>query len=270
MGGCNNGHVSQRNSRQKRASRRTGSTSPANIYSELVDLLHIAPKPPHREVGAGTRDDQRRGIAPAVAWGWLVRVARSGEAAIDMEKRGYGAETAPLIRSALEHAIRLQWAAHHGDDFIEVALLAQKDGFEKLQAAQTDSWRFDAQLADALQGHAAEASEEYLTLSNLTRLRAIVDSNQERLGSLYMAWLYETQESHPSLMTARHYFQADDTRTTYSLLKESRFASAAALKSCFALVGAMDGYASIAGLSQYIDAPLESIIQRLPSASQLD
>lgn len=259
--------MSQKRSKRKRATKRIVHASPTKIYSDLVDLLFAAPKPSQREVGAGTRDDQRKGLAPAVAWGWLVRVARSGEAAIDMEKRGYGAEAAPLVRSALEHAIRLQWAAEYGDNFIEVALLAQKDGFEKLQAAQTDSWRFDAELANALQGHAAEASQDYLTLNNLTRLRAIVDSNQERLGNLYMAWLYDTQESHPSLMTARHYFQADDNRTTYSLLNESRFGSAAALKSCFALVGAIDGYSKIAGLSAHLDAQLESIIQRLADPS---
>ncbi|MCC3294798.1 DUF5677 domain-containing protein [Arthrobacter sp. zg-Y411] len=236
---------------------------PAEVYRELVNLVQTAPKPERQDHLAPSRSGQRRALAPAVAWGWLIRTLRTGEAVIAMEDRGYGSEASPLVRAALEHAIRLQWAAEYGDEFVEVALIAQKKSYTNLQKAQTENWRFSAELADSLQQHAAEASEDYASLSNLTALRAIVDANKERLGSLYMAWLMDTQESHPSLLTARHYFETYESHHGYKLHNQSRFKSAAVLKACYALVGAIDGYAKVVGLSTYFDAPLTRIIQHL-------
>lgn len=197
-----------------------------------------------------------------------MRTLRTGEAAIAIEANGYGAEAAPLVRSALEHAIRLRWAAKHGDEFIEVALIAQKKGNTNLRGAQTEDWEFSPELANSLEEHSAEASDEYKSKSHLTALRTIVEADQDRLGSLYMAWLFDTQDSHPSLITARHYFEAAKSGEGYSLLTQSKFDSAIAIKCCYSLIAAIDGYAEISGLGSYYDAPLRSIVQRFAEASQ--
>ena len=224
--------MSQKRSKKKRTDGEGGLDTPAQLYHDLAKLVLAAPLPASPVTEGATRSGQREALAPAIAWGWLMRTVRSGQAAINMEANGYGAEASPLVRAALEHAIRLQWAAAYGDEFVEVALIAQKGGFAKLQGAQTENWQFSPELASSLEEHAAEASDEYLSLSNLTALRAIVDENQDRLGSLYMAWLFDTQESHPSLLTARHYFRTDEERSTYFFLRQSRFQSGVELKSC--------------------------------------
>lgn len=162
-----------------------------------------------------------------MAWGWLMRVLRTGEAAIRLEAAGYGSEAPPLIRSALEHAIRLQWASEYGDKFVEVALIAQQKSFATMDAAQADGWRFDEDFSDALKKRAAEASDDYKSLSTLTALRHIVKENPDRLGSLYMAWLFDTQESHPSVLTSQPYYVVDDSGTNYTLLSEPRLPSQA-------------------------------------------
>ena len=259
--------MSQKRNKQKRAALRLDLKNPAIIYRDLAHLALTAPKPVPRPAKEWTRGDQRHVVAPAMAWGWLMRVVRTGQAAIELEARGYGPETAPLVRSALEHAMRLLWAAEYGDEFVEVALISQKKGYASLEEAQNDNWRFDPDFADALQKRAAEASDDYKSLATLTALRHIVQANPDRLGSLYMAWLFDTQESHPSVLTAQPYYQADESGTRYELLDKPRFASQATLKSCFALVGAIDGYAKVAGLSADIGPGLEAIIQRLPTTN---
>lgn len=251
-----------------RAASKIASNSPADIYNDLVRLVLDAPKPDPRPPGKWTRDDQRHVIAPAIAWGWLMRVVRSGQAVSELEGRGFGSESAPLVRAALEHAIRLLWAAEYGDEFVEVALIAQKKGYASLQEAQTVSWQFDPNFADALEERASEASDDYKSLATYTALRHIVDSSPARLGSLYMGWLFDTQESHPSVLTAQAYYQADESGMGYKLFEKPKFSTQATLKSCFALVGAIDGYAKIAGLSEHIDSRLQAIIQRLPSRTQ--
>lgn len=257
--------MSQRSHRQKRAALRD--QSPARIsltiYRELVRLVRDSPKPPTRPIGEWKREDQRHVIAPAIAWGWLMRVMRSGQAAIELEGRGFGPEAAPLVRSALEHAIRLLWAAEYGDEFVEITLLSQKKGLANMEAAQTDGWRFDPDFAEALQKRAAEASDDFTSLSTLTALKHIVDSNPDRLGGLYMAWLFDTQESHPSVFTAQHYYVADDSGHRYELFEKPRTASRAAFRSCFALLGAIDGYAKISGLSAYFEPGLSRSAQML-------
>ena len=255
--------MSQKSNTRKRSAHRAQHATPAGVYSDLTELVRSAPLPSSLMIRDSTRSSQREALVPAIAWGWLLRTLRTGQAAINLESAGYGAEASPLVRASLEHAIRLQWAAEYGSEFVEVALIAQKNGYAKLQGAQTDNWKFSTELANALEDHAAEASDEYKSVGTLTTLRSIVNEYPDKLGSLYVAWLFDTQESHPSILTARHYFESDDLRGAYRLLEQSRFQSSVGLKSCYALVGAVDGYAKLVGLSAHVEGPLETIGHRL-------
>jgi hypothetical protein len=85
-----------------------------SIFRDLAALIDSAPSPPRRPVGEWTRKDQAEAHAIAVAWGWLVRLKRTAEGVLELEKYGYGNEAAPLARSVIEHAIRLPWAADKG------------------------------------------------------------------------------------------------------------------------------------------------------------
>lgn len=266
--------MSQRRSRKQR---RAGSQHEAQVlgerpYRALLSLIDRMPDPSDRPTGNWTGSDQVGGHAPAVAWGWLMRLARTGEAAVELEKLGFGAETAPLTRSCLEHAIRLLWAADHGPEFVDVALLSQESGYQTMLNSQTPGWTFDPNLAHALEEHIEEANEIDRSLSTLSRLRHIVDLDVDRRGQLYMAWLFDTQESHPSLASARAYFsRSSEDEARYFLHRRSRFTSnAAALKACFALIAGVHGYAKIVSASDCVEPQLETIIRELYEIVGLD
>lgn len=118
------------------------------IYRSLALMVNQAPKPHPLWLDSESDKEQRRAAAPGLAWGWLQRTRRTGEAAIKLEKSGYGSESAQLLRSALEHTMRLVWADAGEGKFVEVAMLAKKYTSERMLAAQHDGWRFDAAMAD--------------------------------------------------------------------------------------------------------------------------
>lgn len=103
------------------------------IYRSLARMVNQAPKPQPLWLDNESDEEQRKAAAPGLAWGWLQRTLRSGEAAIKLEKSGYGSESAPLLRSALEHAMRLIWADAGEGKFVEIAMLAKKNEQEAAQ-----------------------------------------------------------------------------------------------------------------------------------------
>ena len=93
----------------------------AAIYADFVTLWQAAPMPAARQK-VQSRAEDADAVAVALAWGWMVRVSRTGEAAMLLEEAGFSDEAAPLLRSMLEHSIRLRWGAAAGSDFVEAAL----------------------------------------------------------------------------------------------------------------------------------------------------
>ena len=160
-----------------------------------------------------------------MAWGWLQRTIRSGEAAIKMEKSGYGVEAAPLLRSSLEHAIRLLWADSIGDQFIDIAMMAKQSTSTKLVEAQKHGWKFEPEIAAKLEHYAEDLGGEAKTLGYLSGLKHAVHSTPatlEETGSLYMAWLHYTLESHPSIDSAEPYIARIAGGNNIALLPAAR------------------------------------------------
>lgn len=58
------------------------------IYRSLVRMVNQAPKPQPRWLDNESDEEQRKAAAPGLAWGWLQRTLRNGEAAIKLEKSG--------------------------------------------------------------------------------------------------------------------------------------------------------------------------------------
>ena len=135
--------------RQSDQDKATRSSDPEYaIYRELVQMVNESPNPAPLRLENNDLSGRRRAAAPAVAWGWLQRALRSGEAAIKLERAGYGSEAAPLLRASLEHAIRLVWANSVGDRFIEVAMLSKQDTSRLLKEAQENGWTFDPDIVE--------------------------------------------------------------------------------------------------------------------------
>lgn len=238
------------------------------IYRALVRLVNEAPKPQPLWVEDESDKQRRLAAAPGIAWGWLQRTVRSGEAAIKLEKSGYGSEAAPLLRSALEHAMRLIWADSGEGGFVEVAMLAKKETSRKMLAAQHDGWRFDATMARQLQQYADTSTEDFKNEGSATGLKNAIDKSPEeikdRLKSMYLAWLAYTSYSHPTIDTAEPYIDRKPDSHYMALLSVSRPRPEkdCAAVSSLALIGAAYGYSRITGLEEHLVPGLERVLNQ--------
>lgn len=236
------------------------------IHRILSQAINKAPKPTPTWIANDSAAERRRATAPGLAWGWLQRTLRNGEAAIKLEKSGYGSEAAPLLRSALEHAMRLIWADAGEETFVEVAMLAKKTTSKKILDAQHDGWRFDATVAEKLQQYADASTDDYRSMETYTHLKNAIDNSPEdvrrQLKSMYMAWLVYTATSHPSIDSSEPYIHKKHGSNYMALLSEPRPrpASDCAAVSILALIGAAYGYSRVTGLETYFDPILHRIL----------
>ncbi|KUM36430.1 hypothetical protein AR689_21155 [Arthrobacter sp. EpRS71] len=231
-------------------------------------MINQAPKPQPLRLDSESEEEQRRAAAPVLAWGWLQRTLRSGEAAIKLEKSGFGSESAPLLRSALEHSIRLVWADAGEGKLVEVAMLSKKDTSKRLLAAQHEGWTFNDALADQLQQYIDAPTDDFKNLWDLTRLKHAIDKSpreiKDRLKSMYLAWIIYTAASHPSIDSAEPYVNKNPGSSYLDLLSAARPRPAedCAATSILALIGASYGYSRLTGLEGYFTPALQIILDR--------
>lgn len=235
-----------------------------DLFREIVVLWGSAPSPQTVPFGDGGRSRWTAAATTAVAWGWLVRVIRTGESAILLARHGLGPESAPLVRSVIEHSIRLAYAAHAGSEVIEVGLRERSRSLEKLKKAQSSGWPLPAEQLNDIEWMQAEANEEYKHLDSFAHLAHVV-KRIPSLGQLYMAWLLETQFSHPTLISAQAYFEREDDSHAITLrtrAKEEQDNRVAA-QVCINVLVALRAYAHIAGLSSHFKDPLQELDQKM-------
>lgn len=232
-------------------------------------MVNQAPKPKPLWIDNESGEEQRRAAAPGLAWGWLQRTLRNGEAAIKLEKSGYGSEAAPLLRSALEHAMRLVRADTEAGDLVEVAMLAKKKTSGKLVRAQHDGWRFHADMAEQLQEYAEADTSEFENLATFMGLKNAIDNSPEEIKShvksMYLAWLFYTATSHPTIDSAEPYIDRKTGINYMALLSVSRTTADCAAVSILALIGAVHGYSRVTGLETHFDPALQSILEQYAS-----
>jgi hypothetical protein len=238
------------------------------IYRSLVRMVNQAPKPQPLWLDSESDGEQRRAAAPGLAWGWLQRTLRNGEAAIKLEKSGYGSESAPLLRSALEHAMRLVWADEGVGKFVEVAMLAKKTTSKRMLEAQHDGWRFDVAMADQLKQYADTPTDDFKNMGELAGLKHAIDKSpdeiKDRLKSMYLAWLAYTASSHPSIDSAEPYIDRKPGSNYMALLSVARPRPSAdcAAVSSLALIGAAYGYSRVTGLEAHFAPALQCILEQ--------
>jgi hypothetical protein len=238
------------------------------IYRSLARMVNQAPKPQPLGLDYESDEIRRSAVAPGLAWGWLQRTLRNGEAAIKLEKNGYGSESAPLLRSALEHAMRLVWADAGEGKFVEMAMLAKKNTSKKMLAAQHDGWRFDAAMVDQLQQYADAATDDFKSVETNTHLKNAMENSpveiKDRLKSMYLAWLTYTAASHPSIDSAEPYIDKTPGSQYMALLSVARPRPArdCAAVSILALIGAAYGYSRVTGLEAHFDPALQGILDQ--------
>ena len=240
----------------------------ADIFSDLVSLVDGAPQPPGRFAHALTRQDQAAAHAVAVAWGWLTRTKRTCSAVFALEEKGYGSESRPLIRSVIEHTIRLRWGADlEMHIFVEVLLRIQSWSLEKTVEAAKNGWPLSAELLQTIEESMAEASEDFKFLDTYRHLTNVVASNVSEFGGLYQFWLLETQYSHPTLTSANPYFSTDSENRNWTLRDSPRSENRRVEILLPSLLWLCTGaFGKISGLSDYFEDPLQDISDRMQIA----
>lgn len=232
----------------------------AALYADFVTLWQTAPMPAPR-ADVHDRSTEADAVAVALAWGWMVRVSRTGEAAMKLDEAGFSDEAAPLIRSMLEHTIRLRWAETSRPTFVEVALRMRASSLKAILTHQL-SYTFSQDLVDKMEAMIAEQDASFSGIDNLKHLKHVFETDRERLGNLYQMWLLETQVSHPTLMSAQSYFTRNDRG--FQLHDKPVEQDSVGLAACMAILGAVDSYAKIAGLhEQHFDEGLKPLLERL-------
>lgn len=235
------------------------------IFEDLVTLVESAPSPPRRPTGEWTRKDQAEAHAVAVAWGWLIRLKRTGEAALQLEKSGYGTEAAPLVRSVVEHAIRLPWAADLGrHEFVEILIRMRRWSMERTIEAAKAGWPLSDDQRLQIRDLQDEAAEDFKHLDKFMQLTEVVKDDPEQFAGLYQLWLMETQEAHPSLISSASYREQSEDGLTWTLHAEPKRQTRRndVLIPSLLWVG-LSGYARIAGLEDHFREGIEDIGARM-------
>lgn len=73
--------------------------------------------------------------AEGIAWmasAWLVRLARLMEAAAELYSLGFSSESAPLVRSCMEHAAAIHWLIENADSSVQAVLVSYEDHRSRL------------------------------------------------------------------------------------------------------------------------------------------
>lgn len=237
----------------------------ARIFDDLVTLVESAPSPPRRPVGEWERKDQAEAHAIAVAWGWLIRLKRTGEAVFELEKAGYGAEAAPLVRSVVEHAIRLPWAADLGrQEFVEILIRMRRWSLQNTLAAADAGWPLTEDQIKQIRDLQDEAGEDFISLDQLGHVASVVKADPGQFAQLYQVWLSETQETHPSLQSSANYREQSDDGLTWTLHVEPKPSQRRndVLIPSLLWIG-LRGYASLAGLEEHFAPAIEDVGGRM-------
>jgi hypothetical protein len=159
--------------------------------------------------------------AVAVVWGWTSRCVRLAEIALLLHRQGYGHETAPIMRSLLEHAIAIPWVVDKRGDAFQSLSRGRARQATALDRAQETGWSLSDEAAERLRqamvDHTdAEATSEDVNLHVLQRALAY------DLGTLYQAWLIENWETHACLLSAEPYFEIHGENRRATLLRVPR------------------------------------------------
>ncbi|GAB2747760.1 hypothetical protein GCM10027090_18160 [Sinomonas soli] len=218
---------------------------PADSWTHALDDLvalidHPIPVPAHW-IENGSREELDEARAVAVAWGWLMRAKRTAQAVLGLDRLGFGAETAPLVCSFVEHAARLVWAGRRErSEAVEILVGVHLDAGRGLSEEELE-------LLGALQhDHLGQAVEP--------------DGGSDLLPLFTRA----QRESHPGTASASAYLEesADRHGWLLRLLPKEREPALDAHITALLLL-AFKGYVRIAGLGGQFGSSIDALGGRM-------
>ena len=98
----------------------------------------------------------------------------------------------------------------------------------------------------------------------MKRIKNAVDDTAEDTGSLYMAWLVYTAQTHPTFDTADPYIHVSAGGHPMALLSTAKQVegNACASSAIFALMAASQGYSRLTNLDHYFTPQTKAIVRR--------
>lgn len=236
-----------------------------SVFDDLVTLIVTSPPPPPRLTGDWTRKEQAEAHAVAVAWGWVIRLKRTAQAVLELEKAGYASEASPLVRSVVEHAIRLPWAADMGrQEFVEILLRMRRKALKTTLNAADAGWALNEDQISQIRDLQEEAGDEFIGKDHLMHVAHLVAKDPEQFAGLYQVWLSETQETHPSLQSSAAYRSLSEDGLTWDLrtIPQPQKHRHDVLMPSMLWIG-LRGYARIAGLEEQLKDGLSRLGSRM-------
>lgn len=181
-------------------------------------------------------------------------------------RQATGSNRPPLLRSALEHGMRLYRAGAGESGLLEVALLSKKETSFRLIAAQHEGFMLDEETIERLETYAKSDTIDFDSLAHLKALKHAVDNSpaeaQSMLKSMYLTWLFMTGISHPSVDTAGAYVNIKADSNYADLVPTPRKFETYIPVALMALTGAIQGYSQLMGLDDYFDPAMLAIVER--------
>lgn len=162
----------------------------------------------------------------AVAHAWFVRAAGSLRATLLLADEGHHEVAAPLVRSAMEHAVGVAWIHRAGLDGLLSLARGQRKWAEDVQravkAADSQEHGPDRQnWSDEMKEALEAVVDQELPKSKLdVQLHHLARFESVGAFDLFVAWLSETGYSHATDASAQPYVVSEGDR--YLLLAGSR------------------------------------------------
>jgi hypothetical protein len=184
------------------------------MRSLLDELLALAD-----EHGRTVTTDPKTALCQA----WFVRCVDTISAALHLHDRGLGEVAAPLVRSAIEHAIGVMWLQRLGDRAVEAVERSHHRWAKNVQKAMATA--NDEQQRPGREDWSPALNEAFDSLA-LQRVPEGTSPGEWKIDprfrvaqqfDLYVAWLSETAASHATYASAAPYIIAGEGR--YRLLR---------------------------------------------------
>jgi hypothetical protein len=188
-----------------------------HLRALLDELLALADEP-----GRTVTGDPKTALCHA----WFVRCVDTISAALHLHDRGLGEVAAPLVRSAVEHAIGVMWLHRLGDDAVEAVARSHRRWAKNVQAAVATANSEEQRPGREDWSPALNEAFEELALqpvpegSSPGERAILLRFKAARQFDLYVAWLSETAASHATHASAAPYLVETDGR--YRLLRVSK------------------------------------------------
>ncbi len=194
------------------------------IFDEMRGAWRAAPGPQPLLLEDDSLAQSAEAGAIVVAFGWMARLVRTGEAVLLLGDNGYREESAPLVRSMIEHCIGLSWLVDQRGPAFQVLLRMRAESLRRFQAAQESGWTLEGPEAQELLQRAidVETDDETRFLDRFAAVRT--QAAHYGLGSFYQGWLIESSSSHASLDSAQPYYeQTSELSVSLRATPEARF-----------------------------------------------